>query len=137
MRTTIKPGVTMKALQALCKTVQVFVALLDAEMKLEPSRERGGRIAKLTNALEFANDVARLDGLGVRPNKPEAEWITLAQAAALKGISKGSIHHAVTRGAVRSKRLMPPGGRASVVLLLRRTDVEAYQPRAYPRKAAR
>lgn len=62
-----------------------------------------------------------------------ADYVTLTEAARLLGISKGSVHHAVTRGEIRSLRLMPPEGRSSIVLLVHRGDVVAYEPRVYPR----
>lgn len=69
-------------------------------------------------------------------DKVPAGYVTLTEAARLAGVSKGSIHHAATRGAIRSQRLMPKPGRSSVLLVLHRGDVEAYEPRAYPRRKA-
>ena len=66
-------------------------------------------------------------------------WCTLDEGAAKIGISKGSVHHAISEGHIRARRLLPlaESGRASVVLLLHLDDVERYVPRAYPRGKAR
>ena len=69
-----------------------------------------------------------------RGEEPPDGYIPLAEAAKLAGITKGSMHHAVTRGAIRSHRIMPPAGRTSVLLYLNRADVEAYKPRPCPRR---
>ncbi len=61
-------------------------------------------------------------------------WTTLGGAAKRLGISKGSVHHAIDRGALRARRLLPHHGRSSIVLLVHMDDVERYVPRPYPRE---
>ncbi|MFA6281873.1 MAG: hypothetical protein WCY05_05175 [Candidatus Omnitrophota bacterium] len=51
-------------LRDLALSVAKAIRLIDAEMKLPPSNERGKKIAAITNQLEFANDVALHLGLG-------------------------------------------------------------------------
>ncbi len=63
------------------------------------------------------------------------DYVSLTEAARILGVSKGSVHSAVARGRLRARRLMPPAGRASLVLLVRRADLEDYEPRNYPRRA--
>ena len=53
-----------KHLRDLTKMVRLVVKAIDAEMDLPPDSERGKRMARLTNALELANDQARHFGLG-------------------------------------------------------------------------
>jgi len=53
----------LKHLVGMSRTV---IKALDAEMKKPATRERGERVAKLTNALEFASDQAWHFGLGNR-----------------------------------------------------------------------
>lgn len=62
------------------------------------------------------------------------DYVTLAEAARILGLAKGSVHHAVTKGKLKARRLMPPPGRASLVLMVRRADLEVYEPRSYPRR---
>ena len=45
-----------QALKKLTEIVAVFLSGLDSEMKKPESAERGVKIAKLCNALDFAND---------------------------------------------------------------------------------
>lgn len=54
-----------KALRELSSAVTFALNAIDAEMKLPPSPERGGRIAKIMNALDMANDKVRYFRLGV------------------------------------------------------------------------
>lgn len=54
-----------KHLRVLSAAVTAHLAALDAEMKKPESRERGSRIAKLANDLDFANDRVRYFALGV------------------------------------------------------------------------
>ncbi len=54
-----------KHLTDLTKTVTVCVAQIDAEMCLPSTPERGGRIAKICNALNLQNDIAKRFGLGI------------------------------------------------------------------------
>jgi hypothetical protein len=64
-----------KHLRSLTATVTKACAAIDAEMALPASAKRGRRIAEITNALEFANDIARHFALGVHlktKNKPRA-----------------------------------------------------------------
>lgn len=63
------------------------------------------------------------------------DYVTLTEAAHLLGVSKGSVHHAITRGKLQACRLMPPVGRASLILVVRRADLESYEPRSYPRRS--
>lgn len=53
-----------KHLRDLTDTVKICLASLDAEMAKPSSPERGGRIARISNALNFQNDIARRFGLG-------------------------------------------------------------------------
>jgi hypothetical protein len=53
-----------KHLITLTVVVRNTVNALDAEMKLPSSQERGQRIAKISNYLEYHNDCARHFGLG-------------------------------------------------------------------------
>ena len=52
------------------------------------------------------------------------KWISIAEAARIKGVQRPSIYAAIKEGRIRAAEI---GGR-SVVL---RQDVEAYVPRAY------
>lgn len=52
-------------LKDLTQSVSGFIVRLDAEMASPSTPERVGRIAKLSNALEMANDSARYFGLGI------------------------------------------------------------------------
>ena len=54
-----------KYLGVLTKTVQMFLRAHDALMRQPSTVERGKRIARLSNALEMANDRARYFGLGI------------------------------------------------------------------------
>lgn len=54
-----------KYLLLLVKAVSLYLHAIDAEMQTPSSSERGGRIAKLTGALELANDQARYFALGI------------------------------------------------------------------------
>jgi hypothetical protein len=51
-------------LKDLAFAVANAIRLIDAEMKLPPSNERGKRIAQITNKLEFQNDIALHQALG-------------------------------------------------------------------------
>jgi hypothetical protein len=53
------------ALISLTTAVMTSIVQLDNEMQKPESRERGARLAKLTNLLEMENDRARFFGLGV------------------------------------------------------------------------
>lgn len=55
-----------KHLRDLTNTVTQCLAAYDAEMAKPSSPERGGRIAKISNALNLQNDIARRFGLGER-----------------------------------------------------------------------
>lgn len=63
-------------------------------------------------------------------------WLTLNDAAERLGLAKGSVHHAITRGDLRARRVLPAFGRAAVVLLVHQGDVAEYRPRDYPRQRA-
>jgi hypothetical protein len=95
----------------------------------------------LSLSLECGPEVRRLVGRAFADScaidRAPPGYVTLTEAARIAGVSKGSMCHAAKRGAVRSQRLMPPAGRSSIVLVLHRGDVEAYKPRAYPRKKVR
>jgi len=52
-----------KDLDLLTKEVKLFLAQFDVEMSKPSTRERGERVAKLTNDLELANDIAIRYGL--------------------------------------------------------------------------
>lgn len=58
-------------LRELTQTVTRVASALDQEMRRPSSFERGKRIAKIINALEWANDCARHFGLGI-PLKEQA-----------------------------------------------------------------
>ncbi len=53
-----------KHLKDLTSMTAKVIKAIDAEMDLPSSHERGKRIARLTNTLEVANDIARHFGLG-------------------------------------------------------------------------
>lgn len=53
----------------LTLAVRRAVILIDAEMAKPSTSERGSRIAKITNELELANDLARLE-FGIFYRKP-------------------------------------------------------------------
>lgn len=55
-----------KHLRDLTGAVKLCLAALDAEMAKPSSAERGSRIAKISNALQMQNDIARRFGLGQR-----------------------------------------------------------------------
>lgn len=61
------------------------------------------------------------------------EFVTLTEASRILGISKGSVHYAITHGKLEARRLVPPPGRSSLILLVRRADLANYKPRNYPR----
>lgn len=48
----------------LTRAVRRYLELMDQVVKETPSPERGQRMARLSNALEMANDQARHFGLG-------------------------------------------------------------------------
>lgn len=52
-----------KHLRNVTDAVTRFMTALDAEMEKPSTRERGGRIASLTNELNMHNDMARRYGL--------------------------------------------------------------------------
>lgn len=54
-----------KHLKELTTTVSEYVARIDVLMEQPSTPERGKEIAKLSNALEYANDQARYFGLGI------------------------------------------------------------------------
>ena len=54
-----------KYLKQLTDAVLQCLEAIDTEMKLPSTHERGQRIAKICNALEIANDLARRFGLGI------------------------------------------------------------------------
>lgn len=54
-----------KHLKDLTATVSCCLVTLDAEMAKPSSPERGGRIARISNALNLQNDIARRLGLGI------------------------------------------------------------------------
>ena len=54
-----------KHLRALSAAVTEHLRALDAEMALPDGRERGERIARLANQLDYANDRVRYFALGV------------------------------------------------------------------------
>jgi len=56
--------VLRKELRDLSDAVLSYLAVLDAVMREPESVERGRKIARLSNALELANDQARRFGLG-------------------------------------------------------------------------
>lgn len=58
-----------KHLRNLCVTVKNFIALMDTEMTKPGTAERGSRISRLANDLEFHNDTARHFGLGEKLRK--------------------------------------------------------------------
>jgi len=60
---------TRKALESLTTQVRAFIVQLDTEMQQPSSVERGGRVSKLLNALEMANDSARYFALHVDPTR--------------------------------------------------------------------
>jgi hypothetical protein len=53
-----------KHLKDLAFAVALAIRDIDTEMKLPPSNERGKKIAKITNKLEFQNDIALHLALG-------------------------------------------------------------------------
>lgn len=53
-----------KHLRDLTATVKICLEHLDAEMAKPSSPERGGKIARISNALNLQNDIARRFGLG-------------------------------------------------------------------------
>lgn len=53
-----------KHLRDLTATVKICLSSLDAEMAKPSSSERGGKIARISNALNLQNDIARRFGLG-------------------------------------------------------------------------
>lgn len=55
-----------KHLRDLTDAVKVCLQALDDEMVRPPSEARGSRIAKISNALNLQNDIARRFGLGER-----------------------------------------------------------------------
>lgn len=55
------------------------------------------------------------------------ELITVTRAAALLNVSRASIYSAISRGAIRSERLLDK-------VAVYRADVEAYVPRTYEGK---
>jgi hypothetical protein len=59
-------------LEALTVCVRRHLAQLDALMRQESTPERGKKVAKLSNELEYANDQARYFGLGVDYRKDRA-----------------------------------------------------------------
>lgn len=58
-------GEYKKALTELSLSVSQFIKALDAEMKQPSSPKRGENIAKLSNALDLANDKVRYFNLGI------------------------------------------------------------------------
>lgn len=54
-----------KHLRELTDIVTQCLTALDAEMVKPSSPERGGRIAKISNALNLQNDLAKRFGLGI------------------------------------------------------------------------
>jgi hypothetical protein len=62
-RTNARQG--RKYLRNLTASVSIFLSDLDAEMMRLSSPERGKRIAKLTNYLDLANDIAMHYGLNM------------------------------------------------------------------------
>lgn len=60
-----------KHLKNLTQLVTSYILKIDEEMVRPYSHQRGGRIARLTNGLEMANDMARHFGLGekLEPHK--------------------------------------------------------------------
>lgn len=52
-------------LTALTTTTLVFLERLDQVMREPSAPDRGAKIAKLSNALDFANDTARFNGLHI------------------------------------------------------------------------
>lgn len=58
-----------KYLRNLTVQVEQFLALMDSEMKKPSDAERGRRIARACNALEMANDGAKLWGLPRRKSR--------------------------------------------------------------------
>jgi hypothetical protein len=57
---------TRKAFLRLTLAVRVCTTALDVEMMQPSTEERGKRVAKITNALELENDIARRYGLGLK-----------------------------------------------------------------------
>jgi hypothetical protein len=55
-----------KHLTALTNSVATCLRAMDEEMAKPSSPERGSRIAKISNALNLQNDIARRFGLGQR-----------------------------------------------------------------------
>src|SRR3990167_5402526 len=55
----------------LTVSVRNFLVMFDREMKSEKSPDRGKKMAKLANELEFYNDEARYFGLGIDYRKDE------------------------------------------------------------------
>lgn len=55
-----------KHLRDITACVTICLTHLDAEMARLSSPERGGRIARISNALNLQNDIARRFGLGER-----------------------------------------------------------------------
>lgn len=55
-----------KHLRDLTATVKICLDHLDTEMAKPSGPERGGRIARISNALNLQNDIARRFGLGER-----------------------------------------------------------------------
>ena len=69
-----RAGPEKKYLKALTDFVRGYIYQMDELMKQPSTVERGRQVAKLSNALELANDQARYHGLGVdyRKDKPYA-----------------------------------------------------------------
>lgn len=60
-----RPAAEVKrTLKELVMIAEKVIAALDIEMKLPASHDRGKRIARILNALEFSKDAARHFGLG-------------------------------------------------------------------------
>ena len=60
-----RAGELKKSLMELTRSVDSFLELLDKEMVLPSTVERGRRIAALCNALNIKNDSAKHFGLGI------------------------------------------------------------------------
>lgn len=121
--------------------------LVDARpMTEDEQREAGAGLLGLLESPSLAHplrdlsdeDVARLLATAngeLRRRSHGAGWLSLEAAARRLGLAKGSVHHAVTKGRLRARRLLPVATDhpSSVVLLLHPDDVAAYRPRTYPR----
>lgn len=64
--------------------------------------------------------------------KSATDTLTVTEAAALKGVAEQSIYNAIARGAFPNA--IKEGSKYRGTWYLPRAEVEAWQPRNYPRK---